>query len=157
MLSPLSFSGKPFSSPRSPTFFSSPLPWNCSPDLFLVEYPQVARFQPVNGQRGRKRDGERKRVKKRANQRRNKTQGETVPFIISGSFSLFHFLPSRSLSLSLAPSSVLVIQTPSMNLLLLSFLLEEASSPPFLVSFLLHFCISLFPSRSRRLFSLPYL
>lgn len=52
-LSPLSLAGPfPLRARQLSTFFSSPLPWN-RPDLFLVEYRQVARFQPANGQRGR--------------------------------------------------------------------------------------------------------
>lgn len=115
-----------FSSSRSPTFhFLLFLSLLESPRPFSRRISSGSSFPAVNGQRGRK--GEREQI-------RGETKLRVKPFpslYRPLSLSLFHSLLFRSLSLSLVPSSVLVIQTPSMNLLLLSFLVEEASSPRF--------------------------
>lgn len=101
-LSPLSLAGPfPLRARQLSTFFSSPLPWN-RPDLFLVEYRQVARFQPANGQRGREWEKDSESEAKQ-NSEWNRSLHYTR-FSLSLLLFLFHFLPSRSLSLSLAPS-----------------------------------------------------
>lgn len=138
-----------FSSSRSPTFhFLLFLSLLESPRPFSRRISSGSSFPAVNGQRGRK--GEREQIRGETKLRVKPFPSLYRPLSLSLSFSF----PSFSL-FKFIFGSVFCSRHSNMNLLLLSFLVEEASSPRFFSAPLLRLSFSL--SRSRRPFFLPYL